>query len=1439
MIEATCGACGTVNRIGEGDVPVGAKYIACSSCKSRVGIPQQSSSGLTLGGPPPAGGNRGDVIDLADLPAPKKKSALAGVDKLDQLSAKPARAPVDLDDLLAPPGSSEAKRAAAQVSDLPAPKAPKGGPMMAAPAREQSIDDLPQARSSGMGLGQAGPGSRQSIEDLPAPKAGVVGLGAAGAPRQQPGVVSDLPAPKSTRGIGDTNAPRGPSGISDLPAPKAASGFVEGAARPAVPMDLPAPKGARPSAMPPPRPPAVPPPRPSAPSISDLPAPKAQTQVGYTDLPAPKGQPQAGYSDLPIPKAQPSYGDLPAPKTQAGYGDLPAPKGPSSGFSDLPMPKTQAGYGDLPMPKPGGGGLSDLPTPKGPGGADLPAPKGFFDDLPMPSGGGGGSPQLPAPKGFFDDLPMPATGGGTAQLPAPKGFFDDLPQSAGGGSQQNNVAPKGFFDDLPQAAGGGSQQNNIAPKGFFDDIPQAKSAAGVGGLFDDIEPQGQQRAKSVSSSPLDFGGGGNPDLDLGPAMVSSPIPPTAGSYDDLDLSSPTTGPAARFETPKSQSQSMPRQDGMAAQLLKHGTNMDNVQSFEIEGEQKHAATPKLAPKKAAPIVDKVAQKKKQRNTRIVLGVVLGVVAVGAGGTALYMKHAAAEAKQHDIDDFVANAQAAMNSPSANHWQAAYGQAKQALELNEDEPRAIGIAAEAAYAGALDDGVNALARESQARNLLQHARETELLGPEIDRALIVESIAAKQWDRAITKLQPLVAANPKDGFLELYYGWALSGRGDTDGAIKAFDKAADANAALKGSALYGRALAKLASSDLEGAHTDFGAVIALDKDHIGAMVGQAAALPGSQLPQQEADLLAITQRKDFDAADPRARVQAWVLAGDDARRASRLDAARDRYNKALAITANDVSATTGLAETELRDGKLPLANELITKAATSAPNDVHAQLVAAEIEIRLGKLDTAAQRLDLVGQPERQLSPLDRSHLDLVQGRLLEAKDDDAGALEKWTQAAKLAGDLDLTPTIVVISKLGKLQQKALEDKNPDKAAEYRAKADALLAGLADKAANDPALALTLGTAYLDTGDAVKAETWLRRAADARPKDPDAKYQLAKALVRQTRADDAIDQLRAAIEIDTSRADIGLELAKTYEAAGRDPDAAVMYDKLLAGKEPSVELRARAGRFYARKGDIDKAGVQGDEILKIDAANAAGLFLRGEKLLAAGKLDDAKKAYQQAVDQDRDPQYLDGQGRCAEKIFEQTGDSKFLELALRAYQAASDAAPTMFNPLAGQGRVFMARQEWDKALKPLEDANQLQPDDLPVLVNMGLVLQKLNRNKEAVAWLQKANKAKPSFDASYHLAQMYLVQNDAKNAAASFEEAVKIGKDTIPPPVDDKEDEVADAYYELGQIYVANTFQNYSAAKHAYQNFLGRNPKHMQPRVDEAQHELSTQLKNVQ
>ena len=38
MIEATCSACGTQNRVSEASVPVGAKFITCADCKARVAI---------------------------------------------------------------------------------------------------------------------------------------------------------------------------------------------------------------------------------------------------------------------------------------------------------------------------------------------------------------------------------------------------------------------------------------------------------------------------------------------------------------------------------------------------------------------------------------------------------------------------------------------------------------------------------------------------------------------------------------------------------------------------------------------------------------------------------------------------------------------------------------------------------------------------------------------------------------------------------------------------------------------------------------------------------------------------------------------------------------------------------------------------------------------------------------------------------------------------------------------------------------------------------------------------------------------------------------------------------------------------------------------------------------------------------------------------------
>src|SRR6185436_253010 len=202
----------------------------------------------------------------------------------------------------------------------------------------------------------------------------------------------------------------------------------------------------------------------------------------------------------------------------------------------------------------------------------------------------------------------------------------------------------------------------------------------------------------------------------------------------------------------------------------------------------------------------------------------------------------------------------------------------------------------------------------------------------------------------------------------------------------------------------------------------------------AQVGLASAMTAAQAQQQEADLLAILQRKDLAAADPRAVTQAWVLAAEAARRAGRLEPARERYRKAQALAPQDPSVMAGLAEIEILDGKLDSAGELIDKALALEPAHVRAQLVAADLAIRQKRLDDAASRLKQLRDRKPAVSILEQARLALLTGKLAEANGQDMPAADAYVQAAKLAGDLELTPALTAAAKLGSLAEVAQEAK---------------------------------------------------------------------------------------------------------------------------------------------------------------------------------------------------------------------------------------------------------------------------------------------------------------------------------------------------------------------------------------------------------------------
>src|SRR5688500_18832012 len=184
MIEVTCGTCGSMSRHAEADVPPGGKTVTCAKCKARIHVPHPRVSGAMPAIPAPnAGGGTGDVINLSDLPAPKRPSPLAGAKPIGPPPLG-AKAPP-----LTPPLSKSMPKA--NLPPLPAkptamgitqqPKTPAGGP----PAIDMDAVDLPAP----VGPTPRGDGGL----DLPAPKR-------ASGPAGRDDISLDLPAPKRASG---------------------------------------------------------------------------------------------------------------------------------------------------------------------------------------------------------------------------------------------------------------------------------------------------------------------------------------------------------------------------------------------------------------------------------------------------------------------------------------------------------------------------------------------------------------------------------------------------------------------------------------------------------------------------------------------------------------------------------------------------------------------------------------------------------------------------------------------------------------------------------------------------------------------------------------------------------------------------------------------------------------------------------------------------------------------------------------------------------------------------------------------------------------------------------------------------------------------------------------------------------------------------------------
>lgn len=229
-----------------------------------------------------------------------------------------------------------------------------------------------------------------------------------------------------------------------------------------------------------------------------------------------------------------------------------------------------------------------------------------------------------------------------------------------------------------------------------------------------------------------------------------------------------------------------------------------------------------------------------------------------------------------------------------------------------------------------------------------------------------------------------------------------------------------------------------------------------------------------------------------------------------------------------------------------------------------------------------------------------------------------------------------------------------------------------------------------------GLALLMGGEAAAAIPWLQRGGDAPHPDPVRLNNLATALLRSNRHDEAISQLTRALELKPDYAQARYNLGSAWIAAKQAEKAEPLF-KSLAEQHP---------------------------------ANADYLCAWADALREANKWKRARRIYENVLT--LDPDFARAHTNLGRMLIH-LGE---LELALTHCRRAVELTPQLALAHRNLGDCLAHREELDEAMEAYADAYERDPDDAELCTAIGRVWQETHALAEAQSWYQKALTADP-------------------------------------------------------------------------------------------------------
>jgi len=150
--------------------------------------------------------------------------------------------------------------------------------------------------------------------------------------------------------------------------------------------------------------------------------------------------------------------------------------------------------------------------------------------------------------------------------------------------------------------------------------------------------------------------------------------------------------------------------------------------------------------------------------------------------------------------------------------------------------------------------------------------------------------------------------------------------------------------------------------------------------------------------------------------------------------------------------------------------------------------------------------------------------------------------------------------------------------------------------------------------------YMKSGDYRQAEMEFRNVVRERPESALARYYLARFLLAQDKAGEALPHFQRAVALEPDDADYYFWLGLTYGELGNGKEERASYETALRLDRRHPQAHLYLGHIQLRNGELGQALASYDAVLKEAPTNGAALYNRALIFDIEKKNQEAKKAW---------------------------------------------------------------------------------------------------------------------------------------------------------------------------------------------------------------------------